>query len=83
MGAASRLTGGFLPTLVWIGMNPAGAATVLVLVRVVSVLSVTTEVYVVVGASTVFVVKIVVVSVKVSYITSGRASRGIMKDNEP
>lgn len=47
-------------------MNPAGAATVLVLVTVVSVLSVTTEVYVIVGASTVFVVKIVVVSVKVS-----------------
>lgn len=64
--AVSRLLGGALPTLVWMGMNPAGVGTVDVLVKVVSVLATTVETKVLVGASVVVVVRSVEMSVKVS-----------------
>jgi hypothetical protein len=60
------LPGGDLPTLVLIGMNPAGVGRVLVPpATVISVLVVTVRVAVTVGASVVVVVRTVLVSVKV------------------
>jgi hypothetical protein len=63
--ARSRLAAG-LPPLIWMGVKPAGAGTLVTACKVVTVVSVTTSVKVIVGAISVVVVKIVLVSVKVS-----------------
>lgn len=72
-----------MPTLIWMGVNPAGAGTVLVPDTIVVYdVSVVTIMEAEVGASTVMVFKTVEISVKVSWAMLDSVSACTIQDNE-
>lgn len=73
-----------MPTLIWMGVNPAGAGTVLVPdTMVVYDVSVVTIMEVEVGASTVMVFKTVEISVKVSWAKLGTVWMRTIQGDQP